>query len=161
MVQIKRERWRNKFVIVVREKGRIQTWAKWSRKFNNRKAKEIFKKNNTFSNTRKIVTLTNVKEVVDFSPTPKRPSRKQAQRLQYFFEIKDLQNNIKLSARSKSKSQDISKKDMKEEAQNNVFGRYAYQVLGESDPDEGIKHFNALPPSKRMVRQGFVYYQDI
>lgn len=156
MVNIKRENWNHKFRVVAREKGKIITWAKWSQRFNNDAAARIFKRNNTFSETRKRTKLTKVSEIVDFSDKPVKPSADRTMMFQYFVEGIDRKRNIKIVARSRQHPVGEKASILMDEAFNNFYERYA-QARGQAyDAEIGQKLFEEANAS--ITRQGFVYY---
>ena len=149
---------RKKF-FVARKKGKILGVRKKTKDFTKKDAEKLFKKNKTLSETKKVTTLTNVEEVIDFSEKPDKPSKQTTRKLQYFFEITDKKNMIKIAARSRQRDIATTKADLRREAEENALMRYAQARGEEYDEDEGRKLFNKLPEKKREVNQGFVYYR--
>lgn len=156
IIRIKRENWKGKFRIVAREKGRLISWAKWKRNFQLQRARSIFKRNNSFKKDVVRTKLTNVSEVVDFSDMPRKPSRLQTAKVQYFIEGFDKKHGIKISARSRQADLDTPKGELKNEALENFFMRYSQARGAEYDADIGEKMFDDA--NAAITRQGFVYY---
>ncbi len=156
IVNIKRENWKGKFRVVAREKGKLITWGKWSRKFTIGKATSIFKQNNTFRKDLVRTRLKNVSEVIDFSDSPVKPSADRSMFFQYFIEGFDKKNNIRVSARSRQFLVGERKEVLRDEALQNFYKIYAQKRGQEYDSDIGKKLFEDANAS--ITRQGFVYY---
>ena len=64
MVSIKREKWGKNYKIVVRsDSGKILSHKKWDKNFTVPIARNIFNKNKSLDNNKKVTSLVNVKEI--------------------------------------------------------------------------------------------------
>jgi len=161
-VTIKRENWNGKLRVVARdEKGRLQTWKKWSRKFTVPKAQKLFKQNLTFKERIFKQNLKNVVEVTDFSGIPKIPRtaiNKGVTEKQYVVRATLISGKV-ISARSLSVPLSTPNKVIRDQAFESFYARLDGFVMGVSesgDPNRGRKFFKDLKGFK--LEEGLVYY---
>lgn len=157
MVNIKRELWKDKYVIVARDKGRIRAWAKWSQKFNVNSAKALYKSNMSFKKDIVRVKLKNVYEVTDYNKA--KPDRRTSMRYQYFVETRI--RNKTIAARSLQYDLSYPKKKAREEALEGLYGRIHGAVEGidmTGDEEEGEKIFKASDEARNNLKEAVVYY---
>jgi len=156
----RREVWNGKYVAIIRVKGRIVTWQKWSKTNNLKFLDKLFKSTGTFKvqpeNVERKV-MKNVYEVIDYRENPKPKGR-----AQYIVEG-TLSNGDKILGRSFIEDKPFPIKRMKEHAFMNFYGRLGnhFNNDGMYDSNVGEKFFEMLvSKGKISIREGFVYYVD-
>ena len=159
---IKRENWNGKLRVVARdEKGRIQSWKKWGKKFTISRAKKLFATNQTFKERIFKQKLKNVVEVTDFSGVPKIPRasvNKGVTEKQYVVRATLISGKV-ISARSLSVPLSTPNKVIRDQAFESFYARLDGFVMGISesgDPNRGRKFFKDLKGFK--LEEGLVYY---
>ena len=152
--RIKRERWKNKYVVVVRERGKIATWKKYSKKEKIKTLKNRYKKNGSLIKDVKVTKLKNVKEIVNLTSNPKIPT---GVMYSYYFQG-ILKDGTKITARSLQHPKGYPVKKAMREAEESFYERLAQSQGLKYDEDEGIK---IAPKVLRKLKHGVVYYKSL
>lgn len=178
MVRIRVEKWKKRRVIAARtDQGKFLSWAVKTKDLSLERASDIYKKNNTFSDSVKRQKLKNFAEytvtlplshVIEREETiahvrlldvkiPKR--RKRAKLAQWFVTLK-LNYGEEVTARSRT--YDDRDKDYEERARNeawqNALRRLAQAAGLEYEPEEGEEVFESLV---KDAHEGKVTYEPV
>jgi len=156
-VSIKREKFRGKYYVTLREDGKIVNRRAWSwRGFNNRAGNVQYKSTNSLYRSVERTHLSNVTETVDFRRTPKGVSLAKKPRGSFQYFVRAVVQGETVVARSMIHSGDYLKKYAVEEAYNNFYRRVA-QLYGRGyDEDVGEE---LMTNFKGNIDEGFVYYR--
>ena len=169
---IKREKWKNRYVYVSREKGKIISWknVKGS-KLNLSSAKAIFNSKGSFNpkisirrsklkNFTEVSKLTETKVIdgkIVRSKEKIRISKDQSQVLQYVVEAKI--NGITVASRSRrigARPSIATKEQARSEAWSKFLRAVAQTKGFGSDEEEGLR---LIKQGKIKIKEGFIYYQ--
>ena len=174
MIIIKREKWKNRYVYVARDKGKLVTWKNIKGSLQTLgQVKDIFKLNKTFSlraifRKEKLVNVTEFQKlgkskiVVErgfkkvISPTIKLRAREK-QTAQYVV-TGILKNGERVSARSQRLGSKLAKDkgEAKKRAWNSFYERLDQALTGDYDADDGRDLFQKEIAG---VEEGWVYYR--
>ena len=155
MEKLKREKWKNKYFWVVRNKGKLVTHRKYSKKLNKELIFSIYKNNNTlYANIKKNRLKTkNYSEYVidDLKENIKKP--KQIKSRPYRYQITAIIEGEYINANSRTTNWGNVR-----QARNEAYQRFYYavskKVNGTTDEDEG----KVISQNIRDIDERIVYY---
>jgi hypothetical protein len=144
-----KKRINNKFITEDTETTKIVAKKKWNRKFTLKRAKSIFKNNNTFDKNIQRITLKtkNFDEFIDSSPSPSIPKQRP---FRYFITglLKD-GRTIAASSRTRFWGSIL---EAKNEAEKRFFEMLAFTIKDMYDANEGIKLVKEVISIKQGIK---------
>jgi len=156
-LQIKREKFRNKYYMVARENGKVKARRKWGKKFSKESAVKFYSAQKSFEDDKFITKLTNFYEVDDYSRrTPLKKMKK------YMYVIKGIYGNKTIYAVSNQHSYSYPVSEARKEAWENFYYRFAESTIDLYDLDKGkdlVAEFTEK--GKLRVFEGVRYYAPI
>lgn len=154
---LRRENWNGRFVVTVRDKGKIVSWRLWSPKtFTLKDAASKFNQDKTFTEGVRKQQLTNVVEIID---TRKQPRK--GKFFQYIFvgKIKVGGRVVDVTGRSDQVPMGTRITGPREQARERFFNAISSVLFSTSDPRLGME---ALDNNKVFdVEEGTIVYEDI
>lgn len=161
-LKISRERWKNKYVTVIRENGKIQSWKSWTPNQPLRQSKSKFSRDQTLQKGITKQKLTNFRVVNDFSrPVVKTKVPKTVMAYQVIATVRV--GKKKISAVSMQHDLDFPRERAEKEAIRNLenlvyeseFGRYPEQQ------EEAEIFIRSQPQKIGRIKTGVRYYRPL
>lgn len=158
-MRVKRERWKNKFVIVARDKGKIVAWTKYSRKEPIAKVRDHFFRFNSLNLNERVEKLRNVREVV-VTPSTRQVTQGQVKRIRagrYQLALTVRIRNTLITVRSDTHTRSFPVKKARQEAEERLYGRLSREVFNQGyDVELGRE---IARERNLQVRETIVYYK--